>query len=133
MASYQKVIIAGNIGRDIELKTTAAGLSFIKFGVAVSDNYLSKSGEKVETTEWFNCAFWGKQAETISKYFSKGSSILVEGSMKTSKYTDKDGVERSSTDLVGKEFKFLDKKLPSQGAHAPEKQPAPSNLDDEPF
>jgi len=132
MASYQKVIIAGNIGKDIELKTTAAGLSFVKFGVAVSDNYLSKSGEKVETTEWFNCAFWGKQAETIAQYFSKGSSILVEGVMKTSKYTDKDGVERSSTDLVGKEFKFLDKKSASQGAQAPAQQ-ATSSLDDEPF
>lgn len=132
MASYQKVIIAGNIGKDVELKTTAAGLSFVKFGVAVSDNYLSKSGEKVETTEWFNCAFWGKQAETIAQYFSKGSSILVEGVMKTSKYTDKDGVERSSTDLVGKEFKFLDKKSSSQGAQAPAQQAA-SSLDDIPF
>jgi len=133
MASYQKVIIAGNIGKDIELKTTAAGLSFIKFGVAVSDNYLSKSGEKVETTEWFNCAFWGKQAETIAKYFSKGSSILVEGAIKTSKYTDKDGVERTSWDLNGKDFKFLDKKSPSQGSQVPAQQSNTITDDEIPF
>lgn len=132
MASYQKVIIAGNIGKDIELKTTAAGLSFVKFGVAVSDYYISKSGEKVESTEWFNCAFWGKQAETISQYFSKGSSILVEGVMKTSKYTDKDGIERSSVDLNGKEFKFLDKKSSSQGSPV-QAQQASSDLNDIPF
>lgn len=106
--SYQKVIIMGNIGK-IEQRFTPGGDSVVNFSVAVNERYKKKDGTQVDDTEWFNCVSWGKQSEVIIQYFSKGSRILIEGSMKTRQWEDNQGAKRYNTDLKVTNFNFVDK------------------------
>ena len=108
MASVNKVIIVGNLGGDPELKHTASGTAVANFNVATSEKWKDKqTGEPQEETEWHRVVFFGRQAEVISEYMRKGKQIYIEGRNKTEKYTDKEGIERYSTKVIGNDFQML--------------------------
>lgn len=110
MASLNKVMIIGNLGRDPEVSYTPAGMAIAKLAIATTDVWNDKStGEKRERTEWHRITFFGKQAETVGRYLSKGRQIYVEGRLQTSSY-EKDGITRYSTDIIASGFQFLGNK-----------------------
>lgn len=105
--SYQQVIIIGNLGRDPELKYTPNGDALCKFSVAVSEKWRNKAGEQQEKTVWFSVTCWGNQAETCAQYLSKGSQVMVIGTVETRAYTAKDGTPAASLDLKARDVRFL--------------------------
>ena len=108
MASVNKAIIIGNLGKDVELRYTASGEAICNITVATSDTWKDKStGEKKEATEWHRISFFGKLAEIAGEYLKKGSSVYVEGSIRTRKWTDKDGQDRYTTEIRGDQMKML--------------------------
>ncbi|MEO5697696.1 MAG: single-stranded DNA-binding protein [Burkholderiaceae bacterium] len=108
MASVNKVILIGNIGRDPEVRYTPSGSAVCNVTVATSRSWKSKeSGEKVEETEWHRVVFYDRLAEIAGEYLKKGRSIYVEGRLKTRKWTDKDGVEKYTTEVIAQEMNML--------------------------
>lgn len=108
MASVNKVIIVGNLGRDPETRYMPSGDAMTTIAVATTDSWKDKAtGEKKETTEWHRITFFGKLAEIAGQYLKKGSSVYVEGSLRTRKYTDKDGVEKYATDIRADSMQML--------------------------
>lgn len=108
MASVNKVIIVGNLGRGPELRTTLNGDAVANIAVATS--YKSSdlsSGEQKEATEWHRIALFGPLAEIAGQYLKKGASVYVEGRLQTRKYDDKDGVERYTTEIVAEHMQML--------------------------
>lgn len=108
MASVNKVIILGNLGRDPEMRYTPSGSAICSLRVATTRNWKSKdSGERVEETEWHSVVMYDRQAEIAGEYLKKGRPVYIEGRLKTRKYTDKDGVEKYATDIVATEMQLL--------------------------
>ena len=108
MASVNKVIIVGNLGRDPETRYMPSGDAMTTIAVATTDSWKDKStGEKKETTEWHRITFFGKLAEIAGQYLKKGSQVYIEGSLRTRKYTDKDGVEKYATDIRADTMQML--------------------------
>jgi single-strand DNA-binding protein len=107
MASVNKVILVGNLGRDPEIRYMPSGEPVANITIATSSKYKNKSGELVEETEWHRITFFGKLAEIVGQYLKKGRSVYVEGRLKTRKYTDKDGVEKYATDIIANEMQML--------------------------
>jgi single-strand DNA-binding protein len=108
MASVNKVIVLGNVGRDPELKYTPSGAAVCALSIATSRSWKDKtSGEKQQETEWHRVVFYDRLAEIAGEYLKKGSPVYVEGRLKTRKYTDKDGAERSTTEIVVAEMQLL--------------------------
>jgi single-strand DNA-binding protein len=108
MASVNKVIIVGNLGRDPEIRYMPSGDAIANIAVATS--YKSKdrnTGEQKEQTEWHRISFFGRLAEIVGQYLKKGSSVYVEGRLQTRKYTDKDGIERYATDIIAENMQML--------------------------
>ena len=96
MGSVNKVILVGNLGRDAELRYTPSGAAIAKFSLATTEKWTDKSGGPQERTEWHNIDLWGKQAETLSEYLTKGKQVYVEGRLQSDEYTDKEGIKRKS-------------------------------------
>lgn len=109
MASVNKVILVGNLGRDPEIRHMPSGEAVANLTVATTDKYKDKSGQMVEQTEWHRVSFFGRTAEVCGDYLAKGSQIYVEGSIRTRKYTDKEGVEKYSTEIRGDRMQMLGK------------------------
>lgn len=108
MASINKVIVIGNVGKDPEAKTMPSGDAVSNLSLATSDRYKDKqTGEIKETTEWHRIAFFGKLAEIVNQYVKKGSQIYVEGRLRTRKWTDANGVEKYSTEIIGDTMQML--------------------------
>ncbi len=108
MASVNKVIIVGNLGRDPETRYMPSGDAMTTIAVATTDSWKDMtSGEKKEQTEWHRITFFGKLAEIAGQYLKKGSQVYVEGSLRTRKYTDKDGVEKYATDIKADTMQML--------------------------
>lgn len=108
MASVNKVILVGNLGRDPEVRYTASGDAICNLSVATTDNWRDKAtGERKEMTEWHRVSFFGKTAEVCGQYLKKGSQIYVEGSLRTRKWTDKDGQEKYTTEIRGDAMQML--------------------------
>ena len=107
MASVNKVIILGNLGRDPETRYTTGGDAVTNLNIATSEQWKDKNGEKQERTEWHRVVLFGRQAEIAGEYLKKGRSVYVEGRLQTRKYTDKDGVEKYSTEIVGDRMQLL--------------------------
>ncbi|MBC3934051.1 single-stranded DNA-binding protein [Undibacterium sp. CY7W] len=108
MASVNKVIIVGNLGRDPETRYMPNGDAMTSITVATTDTWKDKAtGEKKEQTEWHRITFFGKLAEIAGQYLKKGSQVYVEGSLRTRKYTDKDGVEKYATDIKADSMQML--------------------------
>lgn len=93
-----KVILLGNLGADPELRMTNGGQAVLKLRLATQERYQDRSGTTQERTEWHSVVVWGKRAEALGKLLSKGSRILVEGSLRTSSYEDRDGQKRYKTE-----------------------------------
>jgi single-strand DNA-binding protein len=103
-----KVIIVGNLGADPETRYTGSGTAITSLRLATSEAWTDKqSGEKQERTEWHRVKLFGKLAEIAGEYLKKGRQVYIEGSLRTDKYTDKDGVERYSTDIIANEMQML--------------------------
>ena len=108
MASVNKVILIGNLGRDPEVRYTPSGSAVCNVTLATTRNWKSKeSGEKVEETEWHRVVFYDRLAEIAGEYLKKGRSIYVEGRLKTRKWTDKDGAEKYTTEIIAQEMNML--------------------------
>ncbi len=120
MASVNKVIVVGNVGKDPEVRYMPSGDAVANISVATSDRYKDKqTGDMRENTEWHRIAFFGKLAEIVGQYIKKGSQIYVEGRLRTRKWTDASGVEKYSTEIVAESMQMLGGK-PSGGTEAPE-------------
>ena len=103
-----KVILVGSLGADPEVRYTAGGTAITSLSVATNEEWKDKqSGEKQSRTEWHRVKLFGRLAEIAGEYLKKGRQVYVEGSLRTDKYTDKDGVERYSTDIIASELQML--------------------------
>jgi single-strand DNA-binding protein len=107
MASVNKVILLGNLGRDPETRYTTGGDAVTNLRIATTETWKDKSGEKQEKTEWHSVVLFGRQAEIAGEYLKKGRSVYIEGRLQTRKYTDKEGVEKYSTEIVGDRMQLL--------------------------
>lgn len=108
MASINKVIIIGNLGRDPEVRYTPNGAAVCNVSVATTRTWKNKdSGDKVEETEWHRVVFYDRLAEIAGEYLKKGRSVYVEGRLKTRKWQDKDGAEKYTTEIIAEEMKML--------------------------
>ncbi len=108
MASVNKVILVGNLGRDPEIRYTPNGSAVCNVTIATSRVRKNKdSGDKTEDTEWHRVVFFDKLAEIAGEYLKKGRSVYVEGRLQTRKWTDKDGVEKYTTEIVASEMQML--------------------------
>lgn len=132
-----KVILVGQIGKDPETRYSQAGAAMTNVSVATNEEWKDKNGEKQSRVEWHRVKFFGKLAEIAGEYLKKGGQVYIEGALRTEKYTDKQGVERYSTDIIANEMQMLGGKPEGQGnsasgrgQRAPDK-PSPRN--DEPF
>src|SRR5713101_2779416 len=102
-----KILLIGNLGKDPELNVTADGTPVTKFSLAVNRAYKSASGERKEETEWFNIVAWRQLAELTERYLHKGSKVYIEGRLQQRKYTDRDGVQRTSVEVIASDVEFL--------------------------
>lgn len=102
-----KVILIGRLGRDPETRFMPNGEAVCNFSVATSEKYTDKNGQRQEDTEWHNVTMYRKLAEIAGKYLTKGSQVYIEGKIKSRKYTDKNGVERTAYDIIANELKML--------------------------
>lgn len=108
MASVNKVILVGNLGADPETRYLPSGDAVANVRLATTDRYKDKaSGEMKEATEWHRVTFFGRLAEIVNEYLKKGSSIYVEGRIRTRKYTDQAGVEKYATEIVAEQMQML--------------------------
>lgn len=107
MASVNKVILVGNLGRDPEVRYMPSGDAIANISVATTDNWKDKNGEKQERTEWHRVAFFGKLAEIVGEYLKKGSQVYVEGRLQTRKWTDKEGHDKYTTEIVADRMQML--------------------------
>ena len=108
MASINKVIIVGNLGRDPENRYLPSGEQVTSIAVATTDRWRDKaSGEQKEQTEWHRISFFGKLAEIAGQYLKKGSQVYIEGRLRTRKYTDKEGIDRYATEIIADTMQML--------------------------
>lgn len=108
MASINKVIVIGNLGRDPEVRYTPSGAAVCNVSVATTRNWKDKSsGDKVEETEWHRVVFYDRLAEIAGEYLKKGRPVYVEGRLKTRKWQDKDGKEQYTTEIVAEQMQLL--------------------------
>ena len=115
MASINKVIIIGNLGRDPETRYMPDGGAICNISVATTDKWKDKNGEMQEKTEWHRVAFFGKLAEIAGEYLKKGSQVYVEGRLQTRKWQDKDGQDKYSTEIVANQMQMLGSRQGSGG------------------
>lgn len=111
MASYNKVLLMGNLTRDVELKSVGTGQTVGRIGLAVNRRYTMQSGEKREEVTFVDCEAWGKTAENMAKFLTKGRPVFIEGRLKLDQWTDKEsGKNRSTLRVVVENFEFVDSK-----------------------
>ncbi len=123
MASLNKVLLIGNLGRDPEVRYTASGDAMCSFSIATSENWKDKSGAKQESTCWHNIVMYRKLAEIAGQYLKKGSSVYLEGKIQTRKWQDKEGKDRYTTEVIADQMKMLGGKSDSNGAAPTAAQP----------
>lgn len=128
-----RVFIIGNLGRDPEVRFTSNGRAFARFPVATSERWTDQEGNRQERTEWHNVVVWGKQAENCGQYLAKGRQVLVEGSIRSRQYDDKEGNKRYVTEVVARDVRFLGGGRGGQdaGIGVPAGEPAPPSEDDD--
>ena len=116
-----KVILVGNVGKDPETRYMPNGKAVTNFSIATSDGWTDKqTGDKQERTEWHNVVLFEKLAEIASQYLRKGSQVYIEGSLRTRKWQDKEGKDRYTTEIVGREMQMLGGRSGSAGGGSPE-------------
>jgi single-strand DNA-binding protein len=136
--SVNKVILVGNIGRDVELRHAPSGLAVAKFSLATNEVRKDRNGQRQEQTEWHNIVAFGKLAEFCAQYLSKGRTVYVEGSIRTRTYDDEKGNRRYFTEIISQTIRFVGPKpsgaepaAPAAGGEGPEFPP--ENEEDIPF
>jgi single-strand DNA-binding protein len=128
MASVNKVILVGNCGRDPEIRYLPSGQAVANISIATSLKRKDKtSGEMIDDTQWHRVTFYDRLAEIAGEYIKKGRPVYVEGRLKYGKYTDKDGVEKNTVDIIATELQLLGAREGSAGSTGSEDQ-APSRL-----
>jgi len=134
MASLNRVFLAGNVTRDIEVRYTPSGTAVADIGLAVNENYKNKAGELIETTVFVDISVWGRQAETSAEYLSKGSPVLIEGRLQLDQW-EKDGKKHSRLRVKADRVQFLGRPKRGEYGDAPASTPsssAPSASQDAP-
>jgi len=130
--NFNKVILGGRLTDNPELKQTTSGVSFVNFSIAVNRPYTSKNDGQQQNVDFINVVAWRQRAEFVTRYFKKGSSICIVGSIQTRTWTDQQGNKRYATDVVADEVSFVDSKGegPQGGAQSasftPDSYQAPS-------
>ena len=127
MSSLNKAMIIGRLGQDPEIRTVKNGTKVANMSLATTGRYQDATGEWKENTEWHKVVVFGKKAEVVESYTKKGSLIFIEGSIETNKWTDKNNVDRYTTQIKAYQITLLDSKGDSNGAPASPKSSAPSN------
>src|SRR2546426_7347992 len=122
MASVNKVILVGNLGRDPETRYTTSGEAVTNVSIATTDTWKDKNGEMQEKTEWHRIAFFGKLAEIAGEYLKKGSQVYVEGRLQTRKWQDKDGQDKYMTEIVANQMQMLGSRQGMGGGAAAERE-----------
>jgi single-strand DNA-binding protein len=107
MGSVNKVILVGNLGRDAELRYTPGGAAVATLNMATTEVWNDKGGQRQEKTEWHRVVLWGKTAESLNEYLTKGKQIYVEGRLQTRQWDDKDGNKRYTTEIRGDRIVLL--------------------------
>ena len=115
MAGVNKVILLGNLGRDPEMRYRPDGMAIANFSLATSENFKDRDGNKQERTEWHNVTLFGRQAEIAGEYLRKGGQAYIEGRLKTEKYTDKEGVEKTVTKIIGDRMQLIGRRGDGNG------------------
>lgn len=144
MASLNKVLLIGNVGRDPEMRYTAGGTAQTSFSVAVNRNYRDNAGEWKEETEWFNIVVWRELAERLAQSLTKGKQVYIEGRLQTRTWDDDQGVKHYRTEVIAQDVKLLGPRDAagggaewSGGGRAPARggttQPGDIDADDLPF
>ncbi len=127
MASLNKVMLIGNLGRDPEIRYTQSGSAVANFSIATTDRWTDKNGQLQERTEWHNIVLFDRLADLAQSYLKKGSQVFIEGKLQTRNWDDQQGVKHYRTEVVGNIMQFLDRR-PTQGASETEAQaPTPSS------
>lgn len=132
--SVNKVILVGNVGREVELRHTPSGVAVARFSVATNERWRDKDGNRQEHTEWHTVIAWGKLAEFCQQYVTKGRQVYVEGSIRTRTYDDNKGNRRYFTEIRAQTIQLLGRReeAPEQGAEEAPELP-PEVEDDIPF
>jgi single-strand DNA-binding protein len=107
MASVNKVILIGNLGRDPELRYTQSGQAVANFTLATTERFSNREGERQERTEWHRIVAWGRTAELCAQYLAKGRSVYIEGRLQTREWEDKEGQKRRTTEITAQTVQFL--------------------------
>ena len=107
MGSVNKVILVGNLGKDAELRYTPGGASVATLNMATTEVWTDRNGQRQEKTEWHRVVLWGKQAESLQEYLTKGKQIYVEGRLQTRQWDDKDGNKRYTTEIKADRITLL--------------------------
>ena len=116
--SVNRVILVGRLGKDPETRYTGGGQAVCHFSLATDETFKDRSGERQKRTEWHRITVWGKQAEIAQQYLKKGSQIYLEGSIRTSEYTDKEGQKRTSHEINASTFRMLGLRSDGMGGGA---------------
>jgi single-strand DNA-binding protein len=116
MASYNKVLLMGNLTRDPELRYTPSNTAVAAFGIAVNRRWKNQNGEQQEEVTFVDCEAWGRTGEVINQYFKKGAAIFLEGRLKLDQWQDKEGQKRSKMKVVIENFQFIDTRR-GEGGH----------------
>jgi single-strand DNA-binding protein len=116
--SVNKVILVGRLGKDPETRYTSGGQAVCHFTMATDESYKDKNGERQKRTEWHRITVWGKQAEIAQQYLKKGSQIYLEGSIRTSEWTDKEGQKKTTYEINASNFRMLGSRSDSIGGGA---------------
>jgi single-strand DNA-binding protein len=125
MASFNKVILAGNLTRDPELRYTPKGTAVVKIGLAVNRVWTNEAGEKKEEVSFIDVEAWGRQGEVIAQYMKKGRPLLIEGRLKLDTWEDKNTHQKQSKlKVVLESFSFIDSRGSEGSAEAPQPRPA---------
>ena len=135
MASVNKAILIGNLGRDPEMRYTPSGQAVSTFTIATSERWRDKDGQPQERTDWHNIVCWGRQAEIANQYLKKGRPVYIEGRIQNRSYDDKDGNKRYISEVIAQKLQFLGGRPEESGSNeAPEVPPEPpAEEDDLPF
>ena len=123
MASFNKIIVVGYLGRDPELRYTSDGTPVCNFSVATTERRKDRAGEMQDVTTWFRVNVWRRQAEVASQYLKKGRMVYVEGRLSQSEYQDREGQTRTSLEIQASDIQFIGSRGDESGA-APEARPA---------
>lgn len=115
MASLNKVMLIGRLGKDPEVRYTAGGTAVASFSLATTDRIKGKDGNWEDKTEWHNITLWARNAEVAGEYLGKGKEVYIEGRLQTRKWQDKDGKDRYTTEVVGEKMQMLSGKGKGEG------------------